>query len=387
MKTSAALCALLCILTLTPLANAKSATARVAQKHDAPITALAYAPDGKTLASASENGRVKLTDIASNKTKLTFRYREQVAALAYSPDGKILAVARGKEVRLLNPQTAAPIRVLKTQAEVGDALGFSANGNRLIISEGDGNDGAMCSVWDVNRGKQLQRHSVKYADVQTAALSPDGKMFAAPNPEREKFGLSLWNVETGRRIRLLINENTEQDYPYIGTVAFSPDGKSLAGTGSYMEGPGHLTMWNVATGKPRWGRTFSDFGGALAWSPDSSRIAVGTSYDTTYDDPKDLHQPTGAPIFGAKKRPVETFIAARAGRHQRALFRAQRQSVGNRRQQQNRPFMALKAPDWNIFTASSAGPGLKASVVRNLLNSAKRKRAAPMAPSARSVIT
>ena len=66
-----------------------------------------------------------------------------------------------------------------------------------------------------------------------------------------------------------------------------------------MEGPGHLTIWNVATGKPKWGRTFSDYGGAIAWSPDNSRVAIGTSYDTTYDDPKHLHQPTGAPIFNA----------------------------------------------------------------------------------------
>lgn len=297
MKLTFPLCALLSLLLLTPIAHAKPAASRVLQRHDAPITALTYAPDGKTLASADEGGRVKITDVASGKIKQTFRYQEKVSALAYSPDGKILAVGRAREIRLLNSQTVAPIRVLKTQQEVSRALNFSANGQRLIVAESDGQNSAACSVWNVADGQRIQYHDAKNADVQTAAISPDGKTFVAPNPE--KFGLSLWSVATGQRIRELINEETEQDWPYIGTVAFSPDGKSLAGTGSYMEGPGHLTIWNVGTGQPKWGHTFSDYGGALAWSPDGSRVAVGTSYDTTYDEPKHLHQPTGAPIFNA----------------------------------------------------------------------------------------
>lgn len=297
MKLAPRLPTLLSLLLLAPIAHAKPVASRVLQKHAAPITALAYSPDGKTLASADEGGRVKLTDVSSGKTKLTFCYKEKVAALAYSPNGKILAVGRAREVRLLNPQTVAAIRVLKTQMQVANDLGFSADSKRLIVTENDPEltSETACSVWDVSSGKRLQRHSVKRPEVQTAAISPDGKTFVAPNPE--KFGLSLWSVATGQRVRELVNEETAQDWPYIGSVAFSPDGKLLAGVGSYMEGPGHLTMWTVATGKPKWGRTFSDFGSAIVWAPDGKRLAVDTSYDTTYDDPSKLHKPTGTPIF------------------------------------------------------------------------------------------
>ncbi len=299
MKFTSFLCALFFSLLLAPATHAKPAASRVLQKHAAPITALTYSPDGKTLASADEGGRVKLTDVGNGKTKLTFRYKEKVAALAYSPDGKMLAVGRAREVRLLNPQTAAPIRVLKTQKEVGGALNFSANGQRLIVTEGDGQGGAACSVWKIVNGKQLRRHTAKNAEINGAALSPDGKTFVAP--DTSVADVALWNVAIGKRVRVLDIPNTKSGgSPYFGTVAFSPDGKFLAGTGSFMEGPGHLTIWNVSTGKIKWGRTFDDYGGALAWSPDSSRLAVGTFYDTTYDDPDNLHRPTGAPIFNAR---------------------------------------------------------------------------------------
>ena len=194
MKLTFLWCALLFSLCLAPATNAKPAASRVLQKHAALVTALAYSPDGKTLASADEGGRVKLTNVGSGKTKLTFRYKEEVAALAYSPDGKILAVARAKEIRLLNPQTAAPIRVLKTQQEVSSALNFSANGQRLIVSEGDGQDGAMCSVWNIADGKLLRRHFAKYGEINCAALSPDGKTFVAPDTSQTVADVSLWRA-------------------------------------------------------------------------------------------------------------------------------------------------------------------------------------------------
>lgn len=286
-----------------PLCHAKPATARFLQKHAVSVTALAYSPDGKTLASADEGGRVILTDVASGQTKLAFRYKQKVAALAYSPDGKMLAVARAKEVRLLDSKTAKAIRVLKTQQEVGGALGFSANGQRLIVSEGrlDKNQDPACSVWAVASGKQLQRHTAKSAAINSAALSPDGKVFAAPDISRTIVDVSLWSVATGKRLRTLAYDTVDRgdEAPYFNTLRFSPDGKYLAGTGSYMEGPGHLTLWTVATGKPKWGRTFADYGSAIAWSPDGSRISVGTEYGTTYDDPNKLHRSTGAPVFNA----------------------------------------------------------------------------------------
>jgi WD40 repeat protein len=58
------------------------------------ISALAYSPDGKMLASASEDHSIKLWDAATGKLKATFKgHTDTVASLAFSPDHKTLASA------------------------------------------------------------------------------------------------------------------------------------------------------------------------------------------------------------------------------------------------------------------------------------------------------
>lgn len=293
-----------CLAFATP-AFSKPA-ARVLVKTNSHITALCYAPGGQTLASADQNGRVTLTDARSGETKQTFRYKESVNALAFAPNGKLLAIGVGKQVRLVDPRSdmkvAKPILVLETSVPIYDTLQFSADGRVLLAVEGDYSHNSQYTVeiWQVDNEKRLRIYSVKDTDTYAAALSPDGKTFVALT---HRFGRSLFSVATGQEIRALSDRFTHDtppfEVPFVSTLAWSPDGKWIVGTGSYFEAAGHLTLWEVASGQIKWSRTFYDYGSALAWSPDSSRVAVGTSYDTTYDDPNKLHRPIGAPIFDA----------------------------------------------------------------------------------------
>ena len=292
--------------------------ARVLLHGKAPIGALAYAPDGATLASADESGRLTLTEVASGKVTRDFRYKTAVKSLAFAPDGKLLAVGVGREVRLLNPNSemkkAAPVRVLKLQKTVGSSLQFSQDGRILLAIEAsyagkDGYDYAV-NIWNVATGERLRHYRPKYTESYSAALSPNGKQFVAST---DVATVALFDVEHGQKIRELSNDfsdNTNNTGFYIHALAFSPDGKWIVGAGGFMESSGNLTLWETKSGVAKWNRVIADYGNAIAWSPDSSRVIAGTSYDTTYDDPDKLHRPTGAPIFTS------------SGQWQRSLQRA-----------------------------------------------------------------
>ena len=292
------------LLLAAPHARAKNEDeARVLFKSKAPISALAYAPDGVTLASADEKGRLTLTEVATGKIRQDFRYKMAVKALAFAPNGKLLAIGVGREVRLLDPKsdikTAAPARILKATQAVGDTISFSADGRVLLATEGAfADDFFAVNVWEMSSGQQLRHYNNDKTELHIAALSPDGKSFVAPGIEN---GLELLSVATGKKTRdfsdSFDHDTPPFEFPFIYGLAFSPDGKWLAGTGCYFESNGHLTLWEVASGKMKWSANFSDCGGIIAWSPDNSRVAAGTSYDTTYNDPQKLHRPTGAPIF------------------------------------------------------------------------------------------
>src|SRR5262249_24894624 len=74
------------------LAQLASPERRTLEGHLSPITGLGLAPDGKTLASASGDGTIKLWRVANGQLRTTLRgHAGQVHAVAFSGDGKKLA--------------------------------------------------------------------------------------------------------------------------------------------------------------------------------------------------------------------------------------------------------------------------------------------------------
>jgi WD40 repeat protein len=244
--------------------------------HQGEVTSLAFAPDGKVLASGADDRTVHLWDLQTGKVLRRLDLHEKaVSALAFAPDGKTLA-SGGKDffLRLWDPATGKQQHSFKLASGVPQALAFSPDGNTLRGRTHEG--GAR--LWQLPEGKELA-HFRGCTDPSNprlqnrlggeplrnrGALSADGRLMALPCPERK---VRVWDLETGKE--LVAVEDAKEGT--LRTVAISPDGKRLASSVDRR-----VTLWNLATGKRLDSPGESALITVMAFSPDGKWLVLGT---------------------------------------------------------------------------------------------------------------
>jgi hypothetical protein len=121
--------------------------------HASPVQAVAFAPDGGVLASGDRSGTVKLWNVASLAERDTLTaaedklFVEEVAAVAFSPDGETLAVAVGRIVQLWDVASGRLGARLEGHEGNVKCLAYSPNGAYLA----SGGHDRMVRLWDVAR--------------------------------------------------------------------------------------------------------------------------------------------------------------------------------------------------------------------------------------------
>ncbi len=269
--------------------------------HDGYATAVAFSPDGKTLASAGWDRTVKLWDVVEDRERATLRgHTDPIWCMAFAPDGRTLATGSGNpagrngaagngepvpddkpgEVRLWDTARGQTRAVLSGHRSGIFALAYSPDGATLASASWDG----TVKLWDPATGQEratLAEEGISPAarpssEVWCLAFSPDGKTLAAGTGElrvRTRPGeVRLWDLGT-RRVRLTLRGHTGG----VFAVAYSPDGKTLA-TGS---NDATVKLWDAVTGQERatlsghtrWVR-------AVAFSPDGKTLATGSGDGT-----------------------------------------------------------------------------------------------------------
>jgi WD40 repeat protein len=193
---------------------------------------LRFSPDRRTLAVSSDDSQeIVLWDLESGRRWTALRgHTTSVMGLAFAADGRSLA-----SLSLLDPvvlvwdlATHQPRRVPTEPSVLPDA--FSPDGRPLATTNADLK---IVRVWDVRSGGLVRLISGLPAPIRSAAFSPSGRLLAAGFGDRF---LSLWSVATGSELRRM-----DASGDHIRTIAFSPDGRMRAAAGN----DGDVRLWEL----------------------------------------------------------------------------------------------------------------------------------------------
>ncbi len=190
-----------------------SARRRSSILDDEALHCVALSADGRTVASGSELGNIKLWNAATGKNTATLAWEGWITAVAFSPDGKTLAAVGTclGAVRLWDVPSGKATVTLKADSCPPDVLAFSPDGKTLAVGYHD----KAIRFWDVKTGSTTATFKAHAARITALAFGPDGKTLAAGS---RNGTIKLWDVKEPEpkgaaanetRVRLILRQQSD----------------------------------------------------------------------------------------------------------------------------------------------------------------------------------
>ncbi len=280
------------------------------------VTAVTSRPDGKQIASASDDGAIRMWDLnTTDEHRALTDASDSLWAVAFSPDGKRVAAAGSDlSIRVYNPETGKLEATLTGAKSPITSLAFFPDSNRLVAAGGD----RVVVIWDVAKQKIIKELPGHESAIMSLAVSDDSKLILSGGavgdrtvrafmPEGDKPAWT-WagrsavcavavrkgakhaaaGLADGSLVTLDISGATPKEsyitahVAGVACIAYSRDGNRLASVG----GDGVVRVWTVAEngaltplvrfeGQTRPGAlgTFTPLTG-VAFGPDSRYVAA-----------------------------------------------------------------------------------------------------------------
>jgi WD40 repeat protein len=233
------------------------------------VSMVAFSPDGGTLAASAWDGTVRLWDAGADTVRPGRTFRKpgvRFTCVAFAGDGRQLAAGTDRGAVWLwplNPSSAAEQELRALGLGIIGGAAFAPGGATLAAV------GAGVRVWRVGAGgpKPGALPDEGQEEGRGLGFSPDGQQLAVGY---DTGAVRLWRVADGFRRGPLLRRHTDQVY----SVAFSPDGRTLASGGW----DGRVVLWDAADGtRQREWLLAGEHVNRVSFAPDSRHLAFSAA--------------------------------------------------------------------------------------------------------------
>ncbi|GAX43555.1 WD-40 repeat-containing protein [Tolypothrix sp. NIES-4075] len=232
--------------------------------HAAGVYGVSFSPDGQTIATAGGEGWVKLWRTRDGYMIKTLQgHSSGVNSVSFSPDEPILASASDdKTVKLWDIITDKEIKTLTGHIAAVNSISFSPDGKTIASASAD----KTIKIWDIITAKEIKTLTGHTAAVNSISFSPDERMLASASADNT---IKLWDIATGKLIKTLIGHSDS-----VISVTFSPDGKTIASASADKT----IKIWNL-DGQLLQTLTQPNEAYSIAFSPDGRTLASSSGKD------------------------------------------------------------------------------------------------------------
>jgi eukaryotic-like serine/threonine-protein kinase len=227
--------------------------------HLGEVYSSAFSPDGKSLATASQDRTVRIWDPTSGEARWKLAgHTDDINWVSYSPDGRLLATASDDQtVRLWDAASGQLNATLVGHGDKVVAVEFTPNGRGLVSVARAGG----LFIWDIATRRACASYLINNGNIQSLAIAPGGATLALAGQS-----VIVWSMADHRELARPEAEHFGQ----VNCVAFSHDGKYLAAAGN----EGLVKLWSTRDWRPEATFTGHRTGAhSVAFAPDDRWLA------------------------------------------------------------------------------------------------------------------